>query len=224
MQEFTDEDIKFKCPIAFKPYNSSNKWSLNRGDPTKKMLYIDKDEWVYARLDYFARWTNIYDGAWEVFQEQAVDNLEPEATYLCNLPAIVHPFHNGTDIKHYLTPLGLTLFTMALISNIILLLLGKKPSTNLQCSNIGLHRLVNLTRQDIKHIMNRKYCSICLMNHMFNDYQLMPEPFWGSHAYAAFLSRPTVPPFRGHVQGLESLKIGNAKIANAAIDIAGYCI
>ena len=59
---------------------------------------------------------------------------------------------------------------------------------------------------------------------MFNDYQLMPEPFWGSHAYAAFLSRSTVPPFRGHVQGLESLKIGNAKIANATIDIAGYCI
>ena len=45
------------------------------------------------------------------------------------------------------------------------------------------------------------------MNHMFNDYQLMPEPFWSSHAYAAFLSGPTVHPFRGHVQGLESRKL-----------------
>ena len=70
------------------------------------MSYVDKGEWVYARLNYFAGWTNIYDGVWEAFQEQAVDNVEPEATYLCNLPAIVHPFDNGTDIKHYLTPLG----------------------------------------------------------------------------------------------------------------------
>ena len=36
VQEFTDEDIKFKHPITFKLNNLSNKWSFNRGDPTKK--------------------------------------------------------------------------------------------------------------------------------------------------------------------------------------------